>query len=154
MALKFPNDLLNYIQACIFTQLNSLFNFHVKRTVIWQDFGAKFNPTHHNGVPVADILKNRFETQVNQSYQTQNQENDISKLNPLNLLWTASKIFKTVTSYHCICLLNTDSFFLTHPVYNNKRHLNVSLLYREKPMIIWVVSKLVNSQFYCLANKQ
>ena len=52
--------LFNYIQACIFSRLKLLFNFYVKRTVRRQDFGAKFNLTFHNGVPVADILKENW----------------------------------------------------------------------------------------------
>ena len=53
----FPDALFNHIQAGIFSRLNPLFNFYVKRIVDRQTFGAKFNLTYHNGAPVADILK-------------------------------------------------------------------------------------------------
>ena len=49
--------LFSYIQACIFSGLKLLCNFHVKRTVRRQDFGTKFNLTFHNGASIADIVK-------------------------------------------------------------------------------------------------
>ena len=48
---NFPNGLFNYIQACIFSLLNLLFNFYAKRTIHMQDFGAKFYLSYHNGAP-------------------------------------------------------------------------------------------------------
>ena len=42
--------------------MNLLFNFYFKRTVLRQDFVAKFNLTYHNGPPVTDILKTNYET--------------------------------------------------------------------------------------------
>ena len=40
-----------------FSRLKLLSNFYIKKTAHRQDFGVKFDLTYHNGVPVADILK-------------------------------------------------------------------------------------------------